>query len=244
MSLRERRKLITIITILAEVIIATPLTVYYLNNSSEPLPVISVTDGNETYHLTGDFVNNSTWHSNSATQIFNDSSTTRITEADNSASTLTIVMNAAAADYDRAEGPNLEIWVNLTIEGNLSINLRPTDLELGINSSGPDANDSGLDQVSWLDGRQITNLSEMTGDSLGYAGYSSLTEKWNLLNESSPQKINQTGRYHFESWASQMRALVGSPLVPNKPFYFHFHLELEGLQKPVFTDLYLEVLNN
>ena len=240
----EHRKLITIITKLVAVIIATPLTLYYLNGSKEPLPVISVTYGNETYHLTGDFVNNSTYTSVIFTFLTNESTTTSISETDGTNSSLSIILNIAAGWYNRAEGPSLDVGANITVLGDLSANLKPTGLELNINSSGPDANYSWMDSVTWIPERKLTNLSDDFKDPGNYVGYSSLTEKWNLLNESSSQKANQGDRYHFESWASLMGAEIHSPMVPNEPFYFHFRTTLTGLEKPVYTDLYLAVLNN
>lgn len=229
--------------VVVSLLVAVPLLDQYY--TSVQLPPISVSQGNSTYSLAGDFVASpdraSAW-------LHYAPSVTWIVEDGYANSSLELCVTNLYLIYEASEGPQYFISAFVSVVGNLSPNLHPSSLIFSFNTSGPPSGNSSADMSYTEDGSPLTsytNLSEPpAADHMSYLYYGGDSEKLSFLNLTKRKSGNVSAdNYHFALW-NESATFDLQPPVQNATYYIHFQAELKGLSQPVVTNLWLRVTDN
>lgn len=244
----HRRTMIIVSVLIVSLLVAVPLLDQYY--AGVQLPPISVSQGNSTYSIVGDFIASSSREPACLTWLNHGSSTTWISEPGYSNSSLALYVTNMTVAYLASEGPQYAVFTYVSIVGNLSSNLNPSSLIFSFNSSGPPVGNSSADMSYTQDVPEphLTSYINLSGppaaDHMSYFYYGGDSEKLSFMNLTKRNSGNVSAdNYHFALW-NESATFVLQPPVQNATYYIHFQAELKGLSQPVVTNLWLRVTDN
>lgn len=261
----KKRVIVYLSVIVVAALVITP-SLYMLGSRKTQVP-ITVSDGFNSYNWAGNFTN--TINVTAWSQTYNLttlSSTAEISDGMYPNSTLTLSIEDAYYQYDLI-GANGYYAFLLNISGNLSSAVKPSDLVIKQNATGPqdsffaftsqltlakgnwspifNVNDTSPLRYHNLSVTSVYNKSNEYGliEGVGFRGYSVSIP---LANESNLS--NSTARYHFHlSAGAQIWSMAYNVYPSNGSWTFlhlYFTVYLTGLSKPVQAQILVTQTND
>lgn len=221
-----------IIAIVVAVIIIAPLTAYHYLDPK--LVEISVSNGNESYNLSGNYDVNS---NSNPLRSANFTSISIAKEANGGVSSMTL--SVQELEYIVVEAPN-ESYFNIQMEiyvvGNFLGNLRPSGISLYVSSAGPMANNTEVYQSGPFQPIPVeVNVSYKGQQPFGFHGPGNHTQNIETLNQTNTGQ--NTTRYHFLFNTGVVAELSQTNVTYGLLLNITFKAGVNGLSSPMYAQM-------